>query len=306
MLTAMRRLTALFSVLLGFVLLAPSAQGAKPLPVPYDFLPAAIFGGVPGANAPGTNDWSCKPSAAHPRPVVLVHGTLGNRSTNWQTYGPLLKNNGYCVYALTYGSTVPVPFPGAFGGLGDIAASAKQLAAFVTKVLTATGASKVDLVGHSQGTLMPDYWLKFLGGAGKVGSYISLAPLWHGTTSTGPPSQMGAAYPNPFDSFGPAFGQMGAGSAFITKMRSGTGVKVAGVHYVNIMTKYDELVKPYTSGSEPGMTNIVIQDRCKQDYTEHFEIAADKNASIFVLNALDPAHPRPLACSLVLPFVGGP
>jgi triacylglycerol lipase len=77
------------------------------------------------------------------------------------------------------------------------------------------------------------------------------------------------------------------------------------VKYVNIMTKYDELVKPYTSGSEPGMTNIVIQDRCKQDYAEHFEIAADKNASILVLNALDPAHPRTLVCSLVLPFVGG-
>jgi triacylglycerol lipase len=275
------------------------------LPVQYNFLPAAIFGGAPNANAPGTNDWSCKPTAAHPRPVVLVHGTLGNRSTNWQTYGPLLKNNGYCVFALTYGSTVPLPFPGAFGGLGDIKASASALKVFVAQVLTATGASKVDLIGHSQGTLMPDYWLKYLGGAGKVGSYISLAPLWHGTSLAGPPAQMGAAFPNPLDSIGPAFGQMGTGSAFMTQMRSGAGVKVPGVKYVNIMTKYDELVKPYTSGSEPGMTNIVIQDHCKSDYTEHFEIAADKNASIFVLNALDPAHPRPLVCSLVLPFVGG-
>ena len=106
------------------------------------------------------------------------------------------------------------------------------------------------------------------------------------------------------DSIGPAFGQMGTGSAFMTKMRSG-GVAVPGVRYVNIMTKYDELVKPYTSGVEAGMTNIVIQNRCKQDYSEHFEIAADKNASVIVLNALDPAHPRPLVCSLVLPFVGG-
>ena len=43
-------------------------------------------------DAPGTNDWSCKPTAAHPEPVVLVHGTFGNKSTNWQTYGPLLAN----------------------------------------------------------------------------------------------------------------------------------------------------------------------------------------------------------------------
>jgi triacylglycerol lipase len=151
---------------------------------------------------------------------------------------------------------------------------------------------------------MPDYWLKFLGGASKVNKYISLAPLWHGTSAAGPPAQMGAAFPNPLDTIGPALGEMGTGSAFMTKMRAG-GVAVPGVKYVNIMTKYDELVQPYTSGSEPGMTNIVIQDRCPQDYTEHFEIAADKNASVLVLNALDPAHPRPLVCSLVLPFVGG-
>ncbi|MFL6159306.1 MAG: esterase/lipase family protein [Marmoricola sp.] len=302
----MRRLAAAGTSLVAGHVLAASPAQAKALPVPYDVLPAAIFGGAPNADAPGTNDWTCKPTAAHPRPVVLVHGTLGNRSTNWQTYGPLLKNNGYCVFALTYGSTLPIPFPGAFGGLGDIRASASELKDFVARVLAATGASQVDLIGHSQGTLMPDYWLKYLGGASEVGSYISLAPLWHGTSLSGPPAQMGMAFPNPLDSFGPAFSQMSAGSEFITQMRSGAGVKVPGVTYVNIMTKHDELVKPYTSGSEPGMTNIVIQDHCKADYAEHFEIAADRNASIFVLNALDPAHPRPLVCSLVLPFVGGP
>ena len=300
----MRRLTAAVTSLLAGLLLTAAPAQATPLPVPYNFLPAAIIGGPPNANAPGTNDWSCKPTAAHPRPVVLVHGTLGNRSTNWQTYGPLRKNSGYCVFSLTYGATVPVPYPGAFGGLGDIRASARELGVFVDRVLAATGAAKVDLVGHSQGTLMPDYWVKFLGGAPKVRSYISLAPLWHGTASSGPPPQMSAAFPNPFDSFGPAFGQMSTGSPFLTQLRAG-GVAVPGVRYVNIMTKYDELVKPYTSGIEPGMTNIVLQDHCKQDYTEHFEIAADKNATIFVLNALDPAHPRPLFCSLVLPFVGG-
>lgn len=304
----MRRLTVLVSVLLGLGLIAAPAQAAdKSLPVPYSFLPNAIFGGIPGSDAPGTNDWACKPSTAHPRPVVLVHGTLGNRSTNWQTYGPLLKNNGYCAFALTYGATFPLPYPGAFGGLGDMAASAKELAAFVTKVLGTTGASKVDIIGHSQGTLMPNYYAKFLGGANKIGAYISLAPLWHGTEATGTGGMSAAAFApgmNPLDLIAPSLGQMAAGSAFITKMRAG-GVAVPGIKYVNIMTKYDELVRPYTSGSEPGMTNIVVQDRCNLDYAEHFEIAADKNASLYVLNALDPAHPRPLTCSLMLPFIGG-
>lgn len=101
-----------------------------------------------------------------------------------------------------------------------------------------------------------------------------------------------------------ACGEFNPGSRFMQELRAG-GVAVPGVHYVNIVTKYDELVRPYTSGIEPGMTNIVLQDRCKLDYTEHFEIAADRNASLYVLNALDPAHPRPITCTLTLPFVGG-
>jgi triacylglycerol lipase len=276
--------------------------------VPYQFLPAALLGGLPGSSAPGTNDWSCKPTAAHPNPVVLVHGTLGNRATNWQTYGPLLKNNGYCVFAPTYGATFPLPFPGAFGGLGDIRASARELGDFVDRVLAATGADKVDIVGHSQGTLMPNYYAKFLGGAARIDKYVSLAPLWHGTgtTASGPTPAMNTAFPSadPLDLLGPAFAQMAAGSEFITQMRAG-GVAVPGITYTNIVTKYDELVRPYTSGIEDGMTNIVVQDTCKLDFTEHFEIAADRNASVLVLNALDPDHPRQRSCALVLPFVGG-
>lgn len=305
----MRRLTLALTVLVGLsVLTAPAEAATKPLPVPYSFLPNAIFGGIPDpqSNAPGTNDWSCKPSAAHPRPVVLVHGTLGNRSTNWQTYGPLLKNNGYCVFSLTYGTAADVLPVSLFGGLGSMKASAQQLKTFVARVLTATGAKKVDLVGHSQGTLMPNYWLKFLGGAGKVGTYVSLAPLWKGTQLASPLTLLTKAF-GVKESDVPlctACAEFATGSDFMTKMRAG-GVAVPGVHYVNIMSRYDELVIPYTSGSAPGMKNIVLQDRCQQDFTEHFEIAADKNATVLVLNALDPTHPRPLACSLVLPFVGG-
>src|SRR5690606_1631674 len=47
----------------------------------------------------GWNDYRCKPSAAHPRPVVLVHGTFGNSVDNWLGLAPYLKHRGYCVFS---------------------------------------------------------------------------------------------------------------------------------------------------------------------------------------------------------------
>ena len=55
----------------------------------------------------------------------------------------------------------------------------------MNKVLAATGAKKVDLVGHSQGGMMPRYYIKNLGGASKVNTLVGLAPSNHGTTLEG-------------------------------------------------------------------------------------------------------------------------
>src|SRR5438309_586819 len=82
---------------------ASRALGAGQLPVIYN----GIYGYVhasPTASPPGANNWSCKPSAAHPYPAVLVHGTFGDMSDSWQALSPLLYDNGYCVFALNYGS----------------------------------------------------------------------------------------------------------------------------------------------------------------------------------------------------------
>src|SRR5580700_7308411 len=66
------------------------------------------------ANPPaGANNWSCKPSAAHPYPVVLVHGLGATMGENWGYLSPLLAARGYCVFALTYGLDPRLPI---FGG----------------------------------------------------------------------------------------------------------------------------------------------------------------------------------------------
>lgn len=309
---ARRALTAAVLAVLGVtgVLAAPAGsagEGDDRLPVSYNFLLSAITAGTQvDADPPGGNNWACKPTRRHPRPVVLVHGTAGNKNTNWQTYSPLLANHGYCVFALTYG--VPPnapPVQDQLGGMTRMQDSAQQLKTFVARVLRATGARKVDLLGHSQGTLMPEYYVKFLGGAKHVKRYISLSPLWHGTTIADVQLLLAKPFGVPEDEIPlcQACGQFATTSGFLRRLRAG-GLVVGDVEYTNIMTKYDQLVVPYTSGRARGMRNIVVQDHCRTDYSEHFEIAADPVAARIVLNTLDPAHRKPVPCMVVLPFTG--
>src|SRR3981081_3692249 len=98
-----RSLLATITALAGLAIGAASSQAA-PLPVIYN----GVLGyaqASPSASPPGANNWSCKPSAAHPRPVILVHGTFVDMSNDWQALSPLASNNGYCVFPVNYGSS---------------------------------------------------------------------------------------------------------------------------------------------------------------------------------------------------------
>ncbi|MET7987871.1 MULTISPECIES: alpha/beta fold hydrolase [unclassified Streptomyces] len=252
------------------------------------------------APSSGWNNYSCKPSAAHPRPVVLVHGTFGNSVDNWLALAPYLTSRGYCVFSLDYGQLPGVPL---FNGLGPIDASAAQLQVFVDKVLAATGAAKADLVGHSQGGMMPRYYLKFLGGAAKVNALVGIAPDNHGTTLNGLTNLL-PYFPGAGDLLStatPGLADQIAGSAFLTKLNAG-GDTVPGVHYTVIATKYDEVVTPYESEYLSGsdVHNVLLQNLCGLDLSEHVAIGIfDRIAYHEVANALDPAHASTTSCASV-------
>lgn len=259
---------------------------------------------------PGANNWKCRPSAAHPNPVVLVHGLSANMAENWQTISPALASQGYCVFALTYGLDPRTRgWPYRPGGVIPMEQSAEELKAFVERVRRATGARKVDIVGHSEGSLMPNYYVKFLGGAKHVARYVGMTPLWQGTNvggagmlyGMGKASGSSAAFSAQAQQVCGSCPQFAQNSEFLDRMNAG-GARVPGVTYTMLMTRHDELVVPYTSGIMAGATNIVVQDVCPADTVGHGWLAFDPVGVRLVMNALDPAHARPPDCASAEPI----
>jgi triacylglycerol esterase/lipase EstA (alpha/beta hydrolase family) len=239
---------------------------------------------LPSVSPPGANDFTCRPGADHPAPVVLVHGTFESALDNWSTVSPQLKSAGYCVFALEYGNRAT----------GDIAESAGQLKRFVDAVLGATGAHRVSLVGHSQGGMMPRYYIKFLGGDSKVDDLVGLAPSNHGTTNPGA-FVTGATICVACD-------QQRAGSDFLQQVNAGDETP-GPVSYTVVETKYDEVVTPYTSAflaTGPNTANILLQNACPAEVIDHHEIPNSQLAIRWTLQALGrpgPANPaNPPSC----------
>ncbi|MEB3370254.1 esterase/lipase family protein [Saccharopolyspora mangrovi] len=233
----------------------------------------------PAVSPPGANDWSCEPSAEHPRPVVLVHGTFENMAKNWSVLAPQIEQAGYCVFALDYGNNAT----------GRIENSAQELSSFVDQVLAATGARQVDLVGHSQGGMMPRHYLKSLGGADKTGELIGIVPSNYGTTTP---------LTNPTGVVCEACAQQTQGSPFLTELNDGDDTPDGPDHTV-ITTRYDEVVTPYTNaflhdGPAEDLANITVQDQCPNNLMEHDQSPNDVVVAQWVLHALDregPADP---------------
>lgn len=210
-----RRIAARLAISLGVLLLAGGGAGCGG---------QGSSRGVPPL--PTATESRCQPSWQHPYPVVLLPGTYGD--TSWQLIEPHLARLGYCVYTFSYGNSET----------GAIATSARQLAGFVNQLLATTGARRVSLVGHSEGGMMPRYYIEYLGGAAKVAKLIALAPSNHGTVN---PSTIGGAMAGCV-----ACAQQEVGPAFLANLNAGDEAPPP-VSYTVIETLYDSVVVPYTS-----------------------------------------------------------
>ncbi|WP_072806249.1 esterase/lipase family protein [Rhodococcoides yunnanense] len=243
----------------------------------------------PDATPPGVNEPDCVPSPDHPVPVILVHGTDATAYADWAGFGPILKQQGYCAYALNYGQSAD----GTTFGYTDIRDSAKELQEFTDSVLVRTGAESVDLVGYSQGAAVSRYYTNELGGSAVVDKWIGIASPTYGGTAYGLSPAL-QALPGGTTlvshEFGPALVQLLQGSQFLDELNAG-GDTVPGVEYTSIATRVDETIQPYTNAlfRDPGVKNIVVQDVCPSNNVAHFTFTYDPTTLGLVLQALDPS-----------------
>ncbi|HLX87445.1 MAG TPA: alpha/beta fold hydrolase [Acidimicrobiales bacterium] len=287
----------------------------------------------PTGMPPGVANGPCTPAAAHPFPVVLVHGTFANENFSWQALAPMLADAGYCVFGLNYGATT---FTTAFGdhsyGIDYVENSAAELAAFVSRVLAwttepdGTHPAAVDMVGHSQGGMMPrEYiehgWLCADGaarctlddtagtpGAARVHLLVGLAPSNHGADAYGLVPLLRAvfgadAYTFPAQAGCGACGEQEAGSPFLDALNGPGGIREAapGVLYYVVESAYDEVVTPapnavdealgqwpsaFLHGPAAQVDDVRLQDQCPTDATEHIGIIYDPVALWDTMQAL--------------------
>ncbi|HYJ67008.1 MAG TPA: alpha/beta fold hydrolase [Nocardioidaceae bacterium] len=301
----LRRQIAVALVTVGLTLgLTAGPAAADNGPRQTNYVAALLYSALNAdASPPGANDWNCRPGARHPHPVVLVHGTAENRYTTWSELAPRLARDGYCVFALNYSDMMATPFR----GMGDIVNSAYQLQHFVDRVIRATGAREVDIVGHSQGGMMPRYYLQRLNGSRYVHRLIGLAPSNYGTTLYGV-LPLVASLPGGAAVFGApcqSCVQQTVGSLFLDDLNRGDDT-VPSVRYTTIVTTYDEVVVPYSNAflHDGGLRNITLQKVCTDDHTDHLGVPYDPIAIRLVRNALDPAHAKRPTCRFVPPVVG--
>jgi triacylglycerol esterase/lipase EstA (alpha/beta hydrolase family) len=298
-----QRLVAFFAGLFAvgaLSLLLPLSAGAYYVPYGQNALNDFAYHEVYApTSVEGANN-GCRPSYQHPYPVVLVHGTLEDEGSNWVTAAPLLANAGYCVYAFNYGET-SLSFGGRVDGLNYIAQSAEELGWFVEWVRWVTGAERVDLVGHSQGGMMPNYYIDYLGGGSKVHTFVALAPSNHGTNLDGfvnllhdvPGLQQVANALAQWLQV-PALTEQEEGSAFINEL-FGYGEPLSPeVRYAVIESEHDEVVTPYTNAflHGPNVTNILLQNQCPNDPVGHVGMIEDSPAMQNMLNQLS-GNPNP-------------
>lgn len=300
----LRRDLAVLCIAITAALSAAATAQASYFIQPYLTTAAAAALLDPSAAPPGANNYACRLTAAHPRPIVLVNGTFANMYDDSGALAPILANDGYCVFATNFGGQL-----GAFvQSTGPVAQSAKTVASFIESVRARYGVWQVDLLGHSQGGMIAEYVTKVLGLAPHIHNLVALSPTTHGTTLDGLTvlaQFFSGANEVIVKGLCAACYDQEVGSAVIKTLDSGP-IAQHGVTYTILETEYETVVTPVGSSfiKEPGVSNAYVQSSCWNDTIDHAGLPYDNTAIRLVLNALSPSTARSPNCWISYPIFG--
>jgi triacylglycerol lipase len=197
---------------------------------------ALIYGVIAACLVTAPAPASAQPSAAAHNPVVFVHGWAG-ADWNWHPLMDDFVEDGWSRSRL---------FSWSYDWSLSNVTIARRLATKIDRVLAETGASKVDIVAHSMGSLSSRWYIKYLGGDQKVDNWISLAGPNHGTVLSSACSWLLASCRD-----------MKIGSEFLAVLNEGDETP-GDVRYRTLWSWCDEFITPDSSVVLAGADNVQV------------------------------------------------
>jgi triacylglycerol lipase len=164
-------------------------------------------------------------------PILFVHG-YGGAVENFCTMIDRFRADGWTdneLYAYNYSF------------VNSFTTDAEEIRSQIDAIRTRTGAAKVDIIGHSAGSVSSRYYLKNLGGDSKVDAWVSLGGPNHGTDTADNCS------------FAPCL-EMRLGSSFLATLNSGDETPGL-VRYATWWSPCDETINPDSSVLLVGASN---------------------------------------------------
>lgn len=270
---------------------APTTVAGAPPPRPLETPAAAL-----------ANSLACSSGVeGATRPVVLlVHGTALNATNTFSwNWVPALTR-----LALPY-CTVNLPFD----GMGDIQIAAEYVV-YALRTIAQRSGQKVQVVGHSQGGMVPRWALRFWPDTrALVDDLVSLSGSNHGTVLAGPLC---------LPTCSPAIWQQRSNAAFLAVLNREMET-YPEISYTSIYTHIDEVVFPNLGrnassrlrGGSTNVVNVATQEICPLNLADHLLIGtSDAVAHALALDAIQntgPAQParvpRSVCSQLFMPGV---
>jgi triacylglycerol esterase/lipase EstA (alpha/beta hydrolase family) len=186
-------------------------------------------------------------------PILFVHGYTRTAS-DWNTFIANFEKDGWAkkqLRAYSYNTST-----------SNKTTAETTVKSEVEKLLSSTGASKVDIVAHSMGSLNTRWYIKFLGGESKIDDWVSLGGPNHGTEFAN-------------WCFSTSCVEMRVGSKFLAELNGGDETPGA-VSYGTWWSPCDEIINPDSSVALSGATNTktacITHQNLLQDETVYTQI----------------------------------